>query len=69
MLIGHMPFFKKDPKVDPLFNCLRMEYIKKFWQVFEKRINTKHKSFAFSDNAKELIQKVFLGEWTTIEQI
>jgi hypothetical protein len=52
-----------------LFNCLRMEYIKKFWQVFEKRINTKHKSFAFSDNAKELIQKVFLGEWTTIEQI
>ena len=67
MLIGNMPFYKKDPKVDPLFNYLRAEYINKFWAVFEKRINSKHKSFAFSKNAKELIQKVFLGEWTTIE--
>ena len=34
MLIGNMPFYKKDPKVDPLFNYLRTEYINKFWAVF-----------------------------------
>ena len=66
MLTGYMPFFKKDPKVDPLYRYLKPEYMAKFWALFEKRINTKHKTFEFSPSLKQLLQKVFLFEWKTL---
>lgn len=69
MVTGYMPFFKKDAKVDPLYRYVRPDYIDKFWQIFEKRITSKHKSLVFSKSFKELIQKVFLEEWTSFEQI
>lgn len=47
-----MPFFKKDAKVDPLYRYLKPQYINKFWQILEKRVTTKHKSFQFSKNIK-----------------
>ena len=47
-----MPFFKKDPKVDPLYRHLKPDCINKFWQIFEKRIASKHKLFQFDKNLK-----------------
>ena len=52
MLTGYMPFFKKDQKFDPLYRYVNKEHISKFWQLFEKRISSKHKEFKFSPNLK-----------------